>query len=230
MWMSLSRPELKEYIRLQIAHYFPDGNDFAGEDVDEAFERALARLENCFRHIINPYYSDEDRNAYFSHLHSDQYAHFLYYLSNSLWELSQNKLLCDKLIFLNKTLNGFFFSYKGKLPDIFLFSHPVGTIIGNAAYSDYLVISQDVTVNTDADENGMPAPRLGKWLYLAAGAKIIGSKPIGDRVSIGVNVTVYDRRIEDDSVVTLEDNGCLTIRHRRSEICESQHLFREELT
>ena len=35
-------------------------------------------------------------------------------------------------------------------------------------------------------------------MYLAAGAKIIGNEEIGDRVTIGVDATVFKRRIEND--------------------------------
>ena len=99
-------------------------------------------LENCFKYINIPAYSDNKGQTFFSYLHSDQYAHFLYYLSNSLWKISQNKPICDKLIYLNKALNGFFYSYKGSLPDIFFLGHPVGSVLGNANYSDFLVVFQ----------------------------------------------------------------------------------------
>ena len=39
-------------------------------------------------------------------------------------------------------------SYKNNLPDIFVFMHHVGTVLGNANYSDYLVALHNVTVNT----------------------------------------------------------------------------------
>lgn len=106
----------------------------------------------------------------------------------------ENKVVCDKVIYLNRVLNNFFVSYKGKMPDIFFFAHPIGSIIGNADYSNYLVISQGVTINTDHDEDGNPAPKLGKGLFLGAGAKIIGNKQIGDRVSVGVDTLIHRDR------------------------------------
>jgi serine O-acetyltransferase len=222
MEMSLTVSELKSYLSHQLENFFPDGHLFVGSDIERALKLALDRTEWCFKHITLPGYSSGGE-ARFSHLHSDQYSQFLYFLSNSLWKDSQNKPICDKLIFLNKTLNGMFYSYKGRLPDIFLFGHPVGSIIGNAEYSDFLVIFQNVTINTDAGPNGEVAPQLGKGVFLAAGAKIIGNKRIGDRVSIGVDTVIFNKEVESDSVAFTKD-GIVTITKRNKE-CKAQSFF-----
>jgi serine O-acetyltransferase len=223
MEMSLSKGELKEYIGRQLGHFFPDGRKFEGDDIDRALDLGLERTENCFKHITLSGYVKSGQ-ALFSHLHSDQYSQFLFFFSNSLWAESQNKPICDKLIFLNKTLNGMFYSYKCKLPSIFLFGHPVGTIIGNADYSDFLVIFQNVTINTDADDKGAPAPKIGKGVFLAAGAKIIGNRSIGDRTSIGANTMVFNREIPSDSVVFTDEKGAVRIVDRKKE-CKAQSYF-----
>lgn len=225
MQLSMERNDLQEYVRRQLNTFYPDSYDFKGKDVDAAFDLALERLENCFKYITFPAYCNQKDQTYFSHLHSDQYSQFLYYLSNTLWNTSENKPLCDKLIFLNKQLSGMFFSYKGKLPDIFLLGHPVGTILGNAVYNDFLVVFQNVTVNTDSDENGNPAPVLGKGLFLGAGAKIIGNKPVGDRVSIGVDALVYNQEIGDDKVVIKDACGNVLVKDRKKEECMAQRYF-----
>ena len=227
MILSLPKKELQTYTMKQLETYFPDGHSLTGNDVDISFEQALERTEYCFRYIKNSAYSDGHGESFFSHLHSDQYAQFLYYWANSLWEFSENKLVCDKLIFLNKTLHNFFVSYKGKLPNIFFLTHPVGTVIGNASYSDFLVIGQNVTINTGVNTppHNENAPKLGKGLYLAAGAKIIGNEPIGNRVSIGVDAFVYGQRIPDDSVVIRNPDGSIQIRNRNKELCKAQQYF-----
>lgn len=219
------RSELQEYLASQLEHFFPDKYKFKGNDIDIAMKLALERLENCFKYINIPAYSDNKGQTFFSYLHSDQYAHFLYYLSNSLWKISQNKPICDKLIYLNKALNGFFYSYKGSLPDIFFLGHPVGSVLGNANYSDFLVVFQNVTVNTSIDGEGNTAPVLGKGLCLSTGAKIIGNKSIGDCVSIGVDAVVYNQEIEADKVVIREPSGKIVVRERIAEQCMAQQYF-----
>ena len=129
-------------------------------------------------------------------------------------------------MYLNRVLNNFFFSYKGKLPDIFFLGHPVGTILGNAVYNDFLVVFQNVTINTSADKCGNPAPVLGKGLFMGAGAKIIGNKRVGDRVSISVDTVVYDTEIADDKVVITNSNGETVIQNRKKEKCMAQNYFR----
>ena len=229
MQLSLPADELKSYLQMQLEHFFPDGHHMSGKDVDIAFEMGLERLENCFKYITFEVYSDASGQTYFSHLHADQYAQFLYYFSNSLWITSQNKPICDKLIYLNRVLNNFFFSYKGKLPDVFFLGHPVGTILGNAVYSDYLVVFQNVTINTSADPDGNPAPVLGKGLFMGAGAKIIGNKTIGDRVSVSVDAVVYDKEIPDDKVVMKNDSGEVIVTDRKKKSCMAQNYFRVQI-
>lgn len=229
MILSLKQEKLLEYVRTQCNTFFPDGYDLVGADVEAAYKVALDRIENCYKVIKHPGYRDKNKNPTFSHLHADQYAQFLYFFSNSLWHLSQNKALCDKLLQLNRTLNAIFISYKGNLPEHFLLGHPVGTILGNASYGDFLVVFQGVTVNTDVDENGEPAPKLGKGLFLGAHAKIIGNQPIGDRVSIGVNALVYQKSIPHDSVVTCEVGNCCFVRTRQSPYCKAQDYFDVEI-
>lgn len=60
----------------------------------------------------------------------DQYSAFLYLYANSVWRLGGNKILADKLVLLNRALSGMWCSYKNNLPDIFVFGHAVGTVLG----------------------------------------------------------------------------------------------------
>lgn len=225
MVLSLPQDELFQYVQAQLEHLFPDRYAFRGNDVDFSFRRALNRMENCIAVISHPGYHDIHGNATFSHLHADQYAQFLYFLGNTLWMESENKPLCDKLLQLNRVLFSVFISYKCLLPDHFFLGHPIGTILGNADYHDFLVVSQGVTVNTGRDEAGSIAPVLGKGLFLGAHSKIIGNKSIGDRVSIGVDAMVYQRDIPDDSVVICEGANRCVVRSRKRETCRAQGYF-----
>lgn len=218
MQLSLSREELKRYINAQLTSFFPDGHAFDGADVDAALTQALDRLEFCFQHIAVRGYN-EDGQVTFSHLHSDQYCSFLYMLANSLWHYSENKVLCDKLTVLNRTLHSMFLSYKVELPKIFYFEHAVGSILGHADYSDFLVVLQNVTVNT-----ATPPMSIGKGVFLSAGAKLIGNRAVGDRASIGVNTLVFARYVPSDSIVFTDEKGGVQIR-QRSKQCKVQEIF-----
>lgn len=227
MNLSLSVSELKEYVSKQLDNFFPDQYRFDGVDVDKALDMALQRMEYCFKHVSQPHYFKEG-NVCFSHRHSDQYTAFLYFLSNSLWLESQNKPLCDKLFLLNRALNAVFVSYKCELPDIFIFDHAVGTVIGNAKYSDFLVIFQNVTVNTGDDNGVWIPPELGRGVFLGAGAKIIGNNKIGDFVSIGVNSCVFKIDVPDNSIVFTDSSGKLNIKENKNQ-CYAQNFFNVDI-
>ena len=68
------------------------------------------------------------KSVLFNHLNSDQFSTFLYfYLIHALQE--KNKNICDKIYYLNKTLNSIdLFTTEVAMPDIFLLVHPVGTV------------------------------------------------------------------------------------------------------
>ena len=225
MILSLPQADLLCYIRNQLAHFFPDGYNFCGNDVNIAFHLALERMEYFISAISHPGYHDESGNATFSHMHADQYVQFIYFLGNTLWIQSENRPLCDKLLQLNRALFSVFISYKCRLPDHFFLGHPIGTILGNADYHDFLVVSQGVTVNTSRDAEGNPGPVLGKGLFLGAHAKIIGSEPVGDRVSLGVDAMVFQRSIPDDSIVICDGGNCCTVRARSHSQCAAQRYF-----
>ncbi len=226
MKLTLNKSDLLKYVDNQAGYFFPDGIRLQGDNVNSAFELALERCEKCFDNIILPGYHDEN-GVIFSHLHSDQYATFLYYFSNSMWKNNVNPALCSKIMYLNRALHSFFVSYKCSLPDIFALQHPVGTVIGNAAYSDYLVILQNVTVNTGNGKSGELCPVLGKGLYCGAGSKILGSEQVGDRVSLGVNSVVLNTRIPDDSIVINNiHSGKTEIRKRKNKECQAQAYFK----
>lgn len=229
MELSLKKQDLKLYLKNQLEYHFPDGltqRYYEGEDVDSAFEEALYRLENCFQYVTLPAYSNEKGQTFFSHLHSDQYAQFLYYFMNSLWKRSQNRLICDKTMLLLRELNSIFMTYKCEMPDIFLFQHTVGTVIGNAQYSDYLLILQNVTINTGVEKDCLGTLKLGKGVSLLTGAKIISDEPIGDRVNIGVDAVVYKSAIESDKSVIRDRNGKIVVKD--SNFCAAAQYFRGE--
>jgi len=223
MYLSLSKAELLSYVQAQAEHFFPDHYRLEGTDVKAAFQDSLDRTEECLKVIAYPHYHDEAGNTLFSHLHADQYATFLYFFANSLWHRSQNKLLCDKLLQMNRILFSVFISYKCNLPEHFLLAHPIGTILGNVEYHDFLAVFQGVTVNSYG-KRGEPPPRLGRGLFLGAHAKIFGSEPIGDYVTIGANTTVFRQAIPSNSFAVCK-NGVFTVEPRAQEHCTAQRCF-----
>lgn len=225
--MSISKDELKDYTSAQLKTFFPDKYKFEGKDIDNAIDIALERVEYNFKHITLTGYSFE-HNPYFYHLHSDQYSSYLYFLSNSLWELSGNKVICDKLILLNRALHGIWVTYKCCLPDIFLLSHPIGTILGNAEYADFLCVFQNVTVNTGTSLENADIPVMGKGVVLGVGSSILGNSSVGDRVTL-TDVSIYKNDIPSNSSVYRDETGKIIIKKRSNDIYYAQQFFNTKI-
>ena len=234
MNLSITRNELYDYVSHQLSFFYPDGLAVQSTGFRSAFELALERTEFCLSKIRggggidnqgNGFraYKDANNEVCFNHLHGDMYATFLWFLCNSLWTITQNKPLCDKLVLLNKALHGIMATYKCGLPDIFLFSHPQGSVLGTAEYSNYLVVLQNVTVSAALPANGEMIPvRLGEYVWLGANSSIIASQ-LGRGSSLDIGVTVRKMLVPPNSVVEIKE-GRTSIRTKKG-ISSSEKVF-----
>jgi len=185
---SLSPQGLAELGAAQANGLFPDGDPIAVEDLTPAVAGALARLEHCFAQVNNKYFFDGEK-AVFNHLHGDQYAMWLYFLSNELFRHGAPAAACAKFFLLNKTLHGCDIYYEVELPSIFLLVHPLGTVLGRGDYSDYFVSYQRVGVGSNHDAY----PRFGRHVTLRPGAAVLGDCTIGEMCQIAAESLVLDR-------------------------------------
>lgn len=179
--LSLSKEDLQAYVIHQLTHFFPDNRLLPKEKkFSKSFHHALERSEYCFQHVVLKSYHHAG-TTFFSHLHSDQYTVFLWYLSNSIWKEFEDTELASKFFYLNKTLNGVVCMYDAGLPDIFLIVHGGGIVLGKATYSDFFVCYQGCTVGAI---DGV-YPVLGKGVALAPQSTVIGKCIVADHVTIG---------------------------------------------
>jgi serine O-acetyltransferase len=117
-------------------------------------------------------------------------------LSREVFLKSNDLTLAKKIYLLNKALFGLDVFYEVELPPIFLFVHPVGTVLGRAKYSDYLVVYQRVGVGSN---HGI-YPTLGEYVTLHPGAMVLGNSQVGNYCSIGAESLIIDKDIPDNSV------------------------------
>lgn len=208
MLMQMSSLDLKAYVSRQLEYFFPDHYRFMGNDVDSAMKLALERTEYCFQHISRKSYC-ENNMAKFNYLHTDQYAVFLYYLSNSLYQISQNTVLCNKLFSLNKALNALCVMYDTRLPDIFYLGHATGTVISRATFGNYLVIAEQVHIGPINISS--PCPTIGKGCSFLVGAKVFGGT-IGDNCTIGADVFLRMQNLSAQTTVFRDLTGTQCVR------------------
>lgn len=206
MKLSLPADQLSSYIRRLLFSHFPD-NDTLDTWSERSFSRALERCEHSFSHIRRKYYL-EGGVAVFDHLNADHMASFLYFLGNSLWQEIGDVSVATKLSYLNKVMHGLDLFHSVKMPDVFLLVHPIGTVLGNAKYGNYLVVYQNCTVGAV----GHDYPEFGNGTILYSRSSVIGKCQFGNNVVFAANSAVVGMDIPDNSVVlgTHPDNRIIT--------------------
>jgi serine O-acetyltransferase len=193
---SLSRTDLAWYLRKQLENLFPDAADLA--DLPRLVDLALDRVEHCFSRVrLKGYFANGQPR--FSHLHCDQYAIFLYYLSNSTFREKPGHPIADKAYALNKALHALDAYYEVQLPDVFAVQHPVGTVLGRATYSDYFLCYHNCTVGANLDND---YPSFGRGIVMYGGSRVIGNTAVGDNSFVSTGAIVIDGgKLEADSVL-----------------------------
>ncbi len=205
--LSLKTKDLAAYLKRQMNVLFPDRYSWDKRGVDRGLDLALQKTEQCFNQIKLPYFR-KNGASFFNHLNTDQYAMFLYILSNIIWTEYCDESLAAKLMYLNKALHSVNCMYDTKLPDIFAFIHIVGTVIGKASYGNYLAIYQGVTIGTHNDD----APVIGECVSLLPHSAVVGKCRIGNRASVGLGTKLYGENVADDSIAITGDKGDLIIK------------------
>ncbi|MFL5753992.1 MAG: hypothetical protein ACJ76F_11340, partial [Bacteroidia bacterium] len=113
-----------------------------------------------------------------------------------------NLKIAEKLYYLNKALHGVDIYYTAQLPEIFLFVHPIGSVIGRALFSDYFICYQGVTVGCLND--GI-FPEFKGPAILYSNSSVLGKCIVGKNVCIAANTSVANQDISDDTIVIARD-------------------------
>lgn len=193
---------LSGYAARQLSIFFPDGRPVLAETIRPYIDEALERTRLCFTGIKKKKFRDGDR-VMFNYQHPDQYAMFLYLLANTVSGHDRGNPLAFRLYYLNKVLHGLDAYPDIKLPEVFQFMHPVGTILGHAEYGNYFCVYQGCSVGSGEDG---ALPVIGDYVVLYAGASVIGRSRIGNNVVIGANSKVINCHIPDDKVLIAPAN------------------------
>lgn len=193
--LSLSEQALAAYVAGQLNSAYPDGRTVSAGTIQALLPTVLDRLEHCFSHVGNKYFFD-GRDAVFSHLHGDQYAMFLYLLANTAHLQAAGDDLPAKVFLLNKALHGIDAFYEVQLPSVFLFVHPLATVLGRGVYADYLLVYQRCGVGSNHDVY----PHLGEFTTLRPGSAVLGNSRLGRNCTVAAESLVLDRELAADSV------------------------------
>lgn len=188
--------EIAEYVARQCSALFPIEGELQARDLSPYLEETLHRAETCFSRICSPSYFAAG-TARLDLLHSDQYCSLLYLLANTAHRSGASSRLCAKLFCLNKALHGFNCMWDTDLPEVFWLVHCVGTVLGKAGYSNFLVVHQACTVGAMGGEY----PSLGECVNLSAGASIVGPCHIGSNVIVAPGCSVVKQDVPPNTLV-----------------------------
>lgn len=106
---------------------------------------------------------------------------------------------------LFRHMNQFLFSchigsYASVADDVLFQHNGCGVVISDhAVIGEGSVIFQQVTLGVTEDP--LAAPRLGKNVFIGAGAKVLGPVYVGDRAKIGANAVVLEDVPDDATAV-----------------------------
>jgi serine O-acetyltransferase len=185
MHADFTAAELAAYTARQLNAFFPAPAPLGAGDLQAGVDDALARVERCFRRIALSSYRRGEQ-ARFDVFHSDQYCLYLAYLGNALWQGGADPSICGRVFGLNKALHGLNCMYDNLLPEVVVFVHVLGTVLGKATLPNELAVMQGVTIGAI----GNVYPTLSPGLVLSAGASIIGPCTIGANVMLEPHVHV----------------------------------------
>ena len=93
-------------------------------------------------------------------------------------------------------LNSIDIFYEVKMPDIFLLIHPVGTVLGRADYSNYLIIYQGVNVGS----NKNIYPTLSKYVTLRPSSSILGNSKMGENSELATGSILIDNNLSKNKI------------------------------
>lgn len=199
MILAVEKEEIVKLTIKQIDNLFcVDINEI--ELLNNYYLIALDRCDKCF--INNPIkYYCRDGMSYFNPFHSIQYMIYLYFLANSIYRDKGEMLICDKIYYLNKTLNGLDLFYAVQMPDFFMAEHPVGAVMGRAKFGRGFSFFQNCTVGGSGDVGKEVYPVIGENVKMYAGSMIIGNCQIGDNVSVGAGSIIKNQDVPSNSLV-----------------------------
>lgn len=195
MHVSLSTGDLERYVLRLIANHLPD-NYLSDHAPGVLFGRAFERVEYCFSCINRKYFKKDDA-ATFDHLNGDHMATLLYYFGNTVWRESGDEGLPTRLFYVNKIMHGLDLFYSVSMPSVFLLVHPIGTVLGNAQYGDYLVVYQNCTVGAVTNKY----PKFGDGTILYSRSSVLGDCRIGDNVVFAANSMIVDTNVPSNTMV-----------------------------
>jgi len=204
MNLSITKKKMLKKLNILLKTYFPEDNTkyLTGISFLKVFNITYDRIDYCFKRIKEKYYNNNNsKNFFFNHLNTDHMCAFFYFLYNSGYREKLNDKILTKFFYLNKILHSIDIFYTVQLPDIFHICHPIGTVIGKAQFSNYLVVYQNVTIGSAGAGKKLIYPKFGEGVILYSNTSVIGDCNVGNNVIFGSNSAILNKNITNNKIV-----------------------------
>lgn len=192
MIIDIGRSDLINHVNRQITNLFG-----SCDDIESYLDMTLLKCEKCFGVYNSSYYRDKKGEILFSPFHSGQYSIFLYYLSNTIHQIGDNKKLATVVYYLNKILHSVDWYYEISLPEYWGVEHPIGSVLGKAQYSNGFFVYQGCTVGGNKGKY----PVIGENVILYANSTVLGDTKIGSNVLVSTGTIIKDDTIPENCIV-----------------------------
>lgn len=166
-------------------------------DFSEVLKKSIERYLYCLSCKSIKHYPKNIINS------GDEYTSFLIFLSREAY-LNSYLELAEACYLLNRRLNNFECFYTREMPDIFHLEHPIGSVIGQANFSNFLVVYQGVTIGGDLK---CRYPSFQEGVALFSKCSIIGNCRIGSNCAVGANTQLFQKDLADNNSISLRDGS-----------------------
>lgn len=219
------KAEIAQMLITQLSNY---GWNYDKNIVTDHLDDALERMEECMKNLAGGRFVNGE-NVVFSPYHSVSYSIFLYYLSNALGKNGHTRE-AEVVYYLNKVMHANDWFYQIELPKHFWAEHPLSSVLGRAAYGDYLFVYQGTTVggnrkNLDG-ESVLQYPVIGNNVVLYANSTILGDTRIGNNVIVSANTYLINEDIPDNCIVFGQSPNIVIKKKSEAEILKMmEHIW-----
>lgn len=173
------------------------GDEISLNDYDDAVRIAKEKYRYCLSRKKVKHQPEK------IHQHADEYCSFLVFLAREAYIRGYHDLARAAYL-VNRRLHSFDCFYTREMPELFHLENPVGSVLGQATFGNYLVVYQGVSVGGDLK---LRYPTLGEGVALLANSSVIGGATIGSNSAIGAGVMIYGKSIPDGSAISFRSTS-----------------------
>lgn len=188
--MNTKYEPLKKHIETQVNNIL-----CVSIDVGDVLGTAIEHCQYALSFSASKYCQIEE--VYPSPFHSGKYAILLYCLSRELFLRDGNGERAEKIYYLNKILNSVDIYYEVNMPTVWGVEHPIGSVLGRAAYGNKFFFYQGCTVGG----SGGAYPHIGDGVVMYSHSKLLGKSHTGNNVIFSANSYVIDQNIPSNCIV-----------------------------